>query len=525
MSSVRGGILATVILVSALTAASCARVIGAADPGIADPPAVCVEQADCSLLYDDGPHACIAGACVPLLDDRPLDGSPGGECRVVLGAENLRSDIPPFFFGALAWVTDRNLLDPTSQDIGLAVEEFSTHGGVKIGGETRLPVGVVCNVADVSPESLDRSLDHLVDDLGIRAVVASIGDSTELARSFERLYRERQRDVFLLSPFQSDELLSALDDDGLVWQMLGSPLSVADAYPPLVRRVERHLDPHDEDGSPRPVRLALVNDDQLPYPDIANRIDATLIFNDKTPRENGADYYRRFRFVGTPDDERVMDELVAFEPDIVVGAMRAGFLRRVPELEARLASSAPELHPFYVLSPSDANVVQTSPPSMLAELRTRIAGVNPAGAEDTRLYDAYIGRFRNRYLDAQWVEGHENFYDAAYFLLYAASAAGDEAAPSGASIARGMTRLLDGTSFDVGAEDIPRAVQHLEGPDGISLQGTLGPPEFDETGARLASGSVWCVADDDGELAAHFDVLRVDGANGELRGDFDCFDF
>src|SRR5690348_1333941 len=87
-----------------LVAMGCARLSGVDDYRVPPEQPECTEQADCNTFHSDGPYACVAGSCKPLLDDRPLDGSSGGECRVVLGEENLTSTHQPFVFGAFAGV-------------------------------------------------------------------------------------------------------------------------------------------------------------------------------------------------------------------------------------------------------------------------------------------------------------------------------------------------------------------------------------------------------------------------------------
>src|SRR6185503_2965802 len=118
----------------------------------------------------------------------------------------------------------------------------------------------------------------------------------------------------------------------------------------------------------------------------------------------------------------------------------------------------------------------------------------------------------------------ENHYDAAYYLIHAAAAAGSVTPLIGSDLVNGMRRLLSGRlSFSVGPEDLLPAFLELETPgSSIVLNGAMGPPNFDPaTGARDEPGSVWCV---DAQRNLHADVLRLD-SDGDLVGDFPCFDF
>jgi hypothetical protein len=153
-------------------------------------------------------------------------------------------------------------------------------------------------------------------------------------------------------------------------------------------------------------------------------------------------------------------------------------------------------------------------------VRTRFAGVNGASALDQTLYNTYQIAFDTAYPEVAGQRGYENFYDAAYYLIYSAAAAGSVQSLGGDDLARGMGRLLTGPSWGVGYADIPYALSALQ-TGKITLNGTDGPPSFDPgTGAKLGPGSVWCV---DSSLKQRADVLRYDPTSQALTGTFPCF--
>jgi hypothetical protein len=87
-----------------------------------------------------------------------------------------------------------------------------------------------------------------------------------------------------------------------------------------------------------------------------------------------------------------------------------------------------------------------------------------------------------------------------------------------------MERLLSGTKYDVGPEQMNAAFNTLQNPNAsIELNGTLGPPtDFNRDGTRNSKGSVWCVDD---TRTLRFDVLRYsvneeDATSAALTGDF-----
>jgi hypothetical protein len=117
-------------------------------------------------------------------------------------------------------------------------------------------------------------------------------------------------------------------------------------------------------------------------------------------------------------------------------------------------------------------------------------------------------------------EGYENYYDSAYYLLYAASAAAP-ALTDGASMVTGMSRLLQGTPYRVGPADMDTAVGALINGLSISLIGAGGPPNFNVlTGGKDDAASVWCV---DSTMKTQADVLRYQDSDGTMQGTFPCF--
>jgi hypothetical protein len=118
-----------------------------------------------------------------------------------------------------------------------------------------------------------------------------------------------------------------------------------------------------------------------------------------------------------------------------------------------------------------------------------------------------------------------NYYDAFYFLSYAAMAAGTDEPLSGLGIARGMKRLLSGPSFDPVPDQIGKVLSALAEPKStIKLESTLGPPGFDAlTGSRPVDASLLCFSRKDADVTLEREVRRFDrdlddfvGGNGKF---------
>jgi hypothetical protein len=192
----------------------------------------------------------------------------------------------------------------------------------------------------------------------------------------------------------------------------------------------------------------------------------------------------------------------------------------IDPLEKILAAATP----YYVLSPSDAKAIPNIISKVLPESEPvsenshqRFMGVNVATAEDDSLLGTYELAYRTLFLDAN-TQGN-NFYDAAYFLVYGMLAT-RVADPRGDQIAGEMRRLLAGpVDLRMGVGDRDAIFARLADPEAsLRLIGTMGPPRFDEAyGHRVDEGGVYCFErylDLTIRYATHPDVLRWDYDQG-----------
>jgi hypothetical protein len=487
----------------------------------------CTTHAQC-LDKNFEPSICVDGSCVPLLSD---------DCPVVLPITedlwktNLRTQ-NPVILGAFANVPT-TLVGLQTRNYDLALTEF-THKVTGLpgpNGKSRGLVTVVCRNNYASAANLDAAMAHLVDDIHVPGVIAAL-----LADDVQHVFESKAQDahVLLMSPLESDSTLVALQDNGLVWQMLPGGGSEAVSYAPLVDRTVTHLI---GDGTlastDDTVRVALVTATDIRFlQDVSDTVSSTITFNGKSAAANLNDgNYKSIGITSIYADKNAdlssqVQALLAFKPHIVIAAAADEFLSKmVPSIESGWAAAAgTQKKPFYLLSayhfnnPALPPLLQSNP-----SVRTRLAGVNVASAEDQTLYNTYQIAFDTAYPEVAGQRGYENFYDAAYYLIYSAAAAGSVSSLSGDDLARGMGRLLSGMSFGVGQSDIPRALLALQSSSQakIALSGTDGPPTFDPgTGEKLGPGSIWCV---DSSSKQRADVLRYDDDTKTLTGTFPCF--
>lgn len=527
------------VLFFVLATSGCGRVLGVDGIRFEETTQTpCKIQSDCDGFAEADPHACVEGECVALLDEEPTDPEQQRLCARVLGRENLHTTVSPFVFGALSfpseegsWLNDLNY--------ELALEHFTAQGGLDVGGATRLPVAVVCDVAREESSKIDAALEHLTGEIGIRAILAPL-PAAELKRSFERVYRDKRRSVFMLSPSASAPLLTAVADDGLLWHVLPPPRDLALVYPPLIRRVEEYLRRQRRqrrDAAAVPLRLALMSSPLAEDVEIASYLETALVLNGVPRAELDRDSYRRYVIEPEQADQgrSLVDAIVdlfAFRPNIVV-ALDDDAEAFVAKTLTVVEGAWEQVHdgqerPFFVVSAYQprsttlANTLREFP-----RLAERIVGVAPVVARDTALYAAYLSELQARSPAPFQLAGAESFYDAAYFLLYSATAAPGGPKPSGAELAVGMKRLISGKPIAMGSTQIAEALRELRDPGGsIALHGTLGPPDFDvATGARRPQdqGSVWCVThEEEGEVVFHYDALSFDASNRGLVGQLEC---
>lgn len=483
--------------------------------------AECTTHQDCIEAHLTEPYLCRNGSCVALK---------ATGCETVLMPDNL--SVPdPIVIGAF---TDVEVVpNLVKMNYELALKELTNEiGGLPGGadGSLRTVVAVVCDCCDASATAgsiahLQPALDHLVTNLKVPGILATLYKSDlKLAYAYAEAQRGGATPLFL-SPFAADSDLHTADRRGLLWHVLGDASDLAPAFVALIRAAETKLAPVE------PLRLALIEADVAALTDIGGTIDTQLTFNGKSCADNFADgNYLRVRVESElttvdPNLSAAVAALEAFRPNLVVAITGGEFTNGLLPVLEGLGADRPD---FYVLGHYLAyrnSVLDAARNYPFIE--RRMAGINFAGALDPALTNAYLSRFRAEYPGVTKPEGYENFYDAAYYLLYALEGAGHVNELQGSDLARGMKRVADGTAslhFPVGpGQPMTDAFNTLElfPDDAIGIDGTLGPADFNlSTGARRATASAWCVAPDP-ELgfAFAYDQMRYDAAADTLTGD------
>ncbi len=488
--------------------------------------APCSTNAECvERSGTDAPYRCNEEQrCIPLRNS---------ECPFVYDTEAVKAD-NPIYIGAFAPMP---LVSPEESTVlfpfRLALEEINgAFGGLVMpNGERRPLVMVACNNCagnTCDTESIDAAAQHLIDDVGVKGVLATL-----LPDDLRRVFENSPKDVFFLSPVgATSALTSSLDDDDLVWTMLGQPSDLSVVYRDLVTNlVEPYLRDVRGIGS-RPIRVALLRGTDAFGLELSARVAEELVWNGLSATENGDDY-KGFTLNGSRPLDELVDELIGFAPDLVIstagGEVTRGQSGIIWQLETKWSGFVADVPlPFWVLSPYNAGdladvveLLETEMTGADSEPTKRFVGITAASDAEGDLQTLYAINVRDAFLGADTDTG--NYYDAFYFLTYATYAARVDD-PVGTDLARGMRRLISGDPYDVGIADIGSILDVL-GDDSstIALQGTLGPPDFDPNGIRVDPGAVFCFQASGSSVLVQPNALRYDRGAGTFSGNFPCF--
>jgi hypothetical protein len=536
----RGADFAGLVCVSG----SCVPREAPADAGDAGNGTRCTHPADCPSTNAVHPEvACDVDTqtCVQLTTD---------ECPVVIGDYQviMPGSKDPIFVGALAQLSDAGTqTDVSFVNYALAQQDFAGVGGIPAGSGAglRTPVFVVCN--DVG--DIDAAMKHLVGEVHVPAVIAALS-SKVLGATFSsvNLASNDAPKVFFMNPYGADSTLTSLPTDGLLWHMLGQPRDLVPAYQALFPRVEAYVRAARGVGPSAPMKVATVTPQSTLPLDLHSVVNPALAWNGgPATAQNTASYLDVELSASTLDSLTISQidvkpavaALVAFQPEVIISYGSEEVINLIETFELTPGST----RPFYVLGPynTDSTMLLTWIGNVDSR-RTRFVGINYAATRDNPVLAAYQAHFHQANPTGVSVQG-DNYYDAAYFTLYALVAAGRAGSLTGTNVAQGMPHLVyaDGRPYDVGPTAISDVLSALAtlGTTGIGLVDTIGPPQFNNTtGARITPGDVYCVnrnihASPDGGLDLtpyyDYDVLSPQDAGADavppaLEGTFPCYD-
>jgi hypothetical protein len=471
------------------------------------------------------------------------------DCPFVIGDYKATSGINPIFVGAFAqFPSGQPLNDVSYLNYALAQADFRTAGGIPAGSGSalRMPVFVACNnQGDIT--SITRALTHLTDDVHAPAVIAALTSSV-LREAFSNVNlpasnAATSKKLFFMNPYGADSTLTSLPTGGLLWHILGQPSDLAAAYGAAFPRVEAYVRTLAGLGS-NPMKVATVTPNSTLPHDLNTAVNPVLAWTGG-PATAGNSNYLNVELsasvldgvaVSAVDVSAAVAQLVSFHPDVVISYGCDEVINLIETLEIPTASNPAPPHPFYLLGPYNAGASpMTTWIGSSESKRTRVAGVNFATTQNSPVLGAYQAHFSQTYPNAP--NQGDNYYDAAYFAIYALVAAGRVPNLTGDKLANGMPNLVysAGPPLNIGPSYIGGVLSALSslGTTGIALTDTIGPPQFNNrTGARITPGDIYCINRNQNDAGDHapfyaYDALRLaaagDSGSQTLEGTFPCY--
>jgi len=480
-------------------------------------PNACTSNAQCTERF----HAAAvcrkaSGACAPLgSDDCHVVADPGAltnESTIWIG-----SMLPLTGPDAQAFGTrEFNAIDLARKDFShmLAGATSRAHG-------TRPLALLACDDA-VDPS---RALHHLVDDVGVPAVIGFRTSDEAIEAATSTLI---PKGVLGIVALNTSPMISSLPQTPgkprMIWRTTYSAaemaLPIAQIVPQLL---ETELRPK---LGGQPLRVALVRQDDAAGLGFADALFRNLRFNDRSALENESSYREFVGPLGVGGDPaehaKLAAKLLAFAPHVVVYFGSSEAMVDIIEPMERGWRDA-TFRPHYVKTspfgrPAHA-FIGTS-----AERRRRFLSLTTVST--TAANARFVARYNEAFSDTVTRTFSPNSsYDAFYVIAYAAYALGD-APVTGASLASVIPRLTPpGTPIDVGPTEIFDAINKLAGGGRVDLNGATGPLDFDPaTGDAVVDLAVLCVdVDPHGAATGNRESgLIYDATSRALRGTIRC---
>lgn len=464
----------------------------------------CATSSECIEDLGTETARCVDNTCVNLLTS---------DCRSVEPVEAVADDdaILIGWMGALEGDFVSIGL-PIQRATQLAVEEFNDQASGLPGGTDggRRPL-VLISCHDLADESGIRAANHLVDDVGVPAIVGPLFSSITLNVIADVTI---PKNVLTISPSATSPVFTDFNDDDLHWRTVPSDTLQAVPLAYLVGQLEQRLRddmvllPGDD------FRVVTVSNDGTYGRGLFDAFNSQVAFNDgKSASQNLTDgNYSLLSYDDPAENENVdlssvVSEILAIDPPphLVVALGTNEVIDREGDDEGILSLlesqwdsvPGPRPRPYYLFPDGgkvDELLALAGDDTSTPPLSVRVRGTAGSGALGNPRFESFALRFQSRYGTAPGIYS-ENAYDAMYLLAYGILAAG-EGVLDGSFIASGLKRMSEGTKVDTGPNNINGTVNALSGGGSIDYEGASGPLDFDnDTGEAPSNIEVWCLGE------------------------------
>jgi ABC-type branched-subunit amino acid transport system substrate-binding protein len=439
------------------------------------------------------------------------------ECQKIIGSYQ---DDNAIVIGAIGSLTGERAESGLNRQnaIQLAVDEIQGNGSGlpdKADGRPR-PLAVVSCDEAANPELAAK---HLVEDLGVFAIIggSTSGNTQKIASGWTI-----PNGVFLIAPSATSAAFTKFPDNGLLWRTAPTDLLQTILIKQLINDQEAAIR---DDRQLAMVRLALVYKGELYGRGLRDAISADLSLNKASataPANSG--YFMTIEYDPLAVNAKsAAKKIVAYNPQIVVVAGTTEAYEIVKEVEVQWPKTAtdPKL-PEYIFSDGlrQDRVRTETPPD--DGVRRRIRGTSP-GRADWLPAVALETRFQGTFRASSSGFGIAGAYDSLYVIAYSIVAAGDTPL-TGAIVAEGIKKLVDGTKIEVGPTRINDALNLLGSGQSIDLDGASGPLNFNlETGEPPVDISAWCLTKSAANKLEFVSTGQYyDTATGKVKGTSVC---
>lgn len=341
--------------------------------------------------------------------------------------------------------------DRVRRSIDLAVEEFNAQlpGGIAFpDGKSRQLAVVHCD-SGLTANGAKLALQHLTQVVGAQALIVDADEDIAAIANEPALQGK---------PVACADCLGQLPSGTLSWRII--PRLELEA-PMAAWRVKKLEEKILALPSPPPdIKVGVLLNQERATAPFYEKLKAVLRFNgNKSFSENGDARFQVF----TPEDPRVksvrhqtyIDQIVAFEPDVLIVAMGPDFTTYyLPGIEKDWKGPR---RPEYITTDLNflldpfKNAVGTND-----DLRKRISGTRPAYSSELQAnIELYDDNYRLRW-DGKAPDGAQSGYDATYALGMAILST-TQSDVTAARINAGFGRLLGGSKIDFRPASIPTA--------------------------------------------------------------------
>lgn len=478
-----------------------------------------------------GPAICVAGACKAL--------TLGEECVAanIFGAAN--DDNAIWIGGMTGFITGDPAAPvdssgpPQRNSIELAVREINESGGIPpvdtTCGSARPLAAIVCDDGGWRTEDITLKVGHhLVDDLGITAIVGANWSGTSIALAKNVTSPKK---ALLFAPGSTAIDITNLPEatvDGkrLLWRTAPSDILQGAALLQVLAQV-----------SSGTVKVAVVNIDNAYGVGLGGAVAAGSINGaPMTAPANAANFAHLTYDPSAPDADaqmaQVKTDLLALNPNVVVIIGTNEVASIIDDYDGDAVTK-----PTYLLSDGTAVPELWTSVANNPSLATRIRGTVP-GAITPLTKSWFDFNYKTAFpqgpnekgtmVPSTLVFGMAGCYDATYLLAYAmmSSQTADSKVFTGPMLADGLAKTIGGAPVDVGKANFSAGSNAMRSGAAIDFTGTSGPLDFDIAHGEAPSDLiVWCVkknpntnsyerADDTGQTYV--------ASSSSLQGPFAC---